>query len=222
MQTVNVLVGGPVAQLPPDWQHLPGEWVGVDRGALHLIDAGIRPLFVVGDFDSLTPAELQRVEEAVSDRHYAKPEKDDTDTELALWLTFHDYHAESVRVLGISGGRMDHFLSNLLLPTQPRFAPYLAKLEYLDRQNHVLFLADGTRQLQPDAAYRYLGVVALGATQALTIRGAKYPLTDWSSDYPYSFASNEFLGDHSVTVSVNRGIIALIYSKDRVGQTQDN
>nr|WP_243680576.1 hypothetical protein [Lacticaseibacillus manihotivorans] len=41
MTRLNLLVGGPQSQYPSDWKKLPGAWVGVDRGTLHLLEAGI-------------------------------------------------------------------------------------------------------------------------------------------------------------------------------------
>ena len=54
MTTINIMAGGPHDDLPTDWQQLPGVWIGVDRGTLHLVEAGIQPDLAVGDFDSLT------------------------------------------------------------------------------------------------------------------------------------------------------------------------
>ena len=48
---IGVCSGGPTEEiyLPPC-----DEWIGVDRGALYLVENGIVPLDIVGDFDSVT------------------------------------------------------------------------------------------------------------------------------------------------------------------------
>ncbi|KMO63099.1 thiamine pyrophosphokinase, partial [Lacticaseibacillus rhamnosus] len=43
MTTINIMAGGPHDDLPTDWQQLLGVWIGVDRGTLHLVEAGIQP-----------------------------------------------------------------------------------------------------------------------------------------------------------------------------------
>ena len=221
MTHFNLLVGGPLATLPAAWAQIPGEWIGADRGALHLVDAHLAPTFVVGDFDSLTSDELMRVQAAVSDIHYSIPEKDDTDTELALQLAFNQYHATSVTIYGATGGRLDHLLSNLFIPLQPRFRPFTAQIRFVDQQNRMDFYLPGQHVLPVQTGYRYLGIVPMTAVSQLNISGAKYPLTDWDGEAPFSFASNEFV-DKPVTISFKTGIVAVIYSRDRRGQQIDN
>lgn len=221
MGTLNLMVGGPGALLPNNWAALDGAWVGVDRGTLRLLQAGVTPVFAVGDFDSLTAAERAQVAASVAEIHTAPPEKDETDTEMAVRLAF-AAGATAVRLVGATGGRLDHLLANLFLPTQPRFAAHTAQIELLDEQNRVRFFGPGTHVLTPDPAYRYLGIVPLTAITALTIAGAKYPLADWSSATPFSWASNEFVGQTPATISWTAGTVAVIESRDRVGQTRDN
>lgn len=221
MTTTRLMVGGPVSLLPQGWSQLAGPWVGVDRGTLHLLAAGITPAFAVGDFDSLTPAEFARVQAQVPELHTAKPEKDETDTEMAVRLAF-KAGAERVQLIGATGGRLDHLLANLFLPTQLRFQPFTERIELLDGQNLVRFFRAGEHELTADAAYPYLGIVPLTAIEKLTIAGAKYPLHEWSSMTPFSWASNEFLGTQPVTIRWQSGIVAVVYSRDRNGQKQDN
>ncbi|WP_179395586.1 thiamine diphosphokinase [Lacticaseibacillus absianus] len=221
MTTLNLMVGGPAAALPTDWPQLAGDWVGVDRGTLRLLKAGITPVLAVGDFDSLTPAERVTVAAAVAELHTAPAEKDETDTEMAVRLAL-AAGATRVRLIGATGGRLDHLLANLFLATQPRFAADAARIELLDRQNRVRFFTAGSHQLQPDSTYRYLGIVPLTAIAHLTITGAKYPLHDWSSQTPFAWASNEFVDATPVVISWTQGTVAVIESNDRIGQTRDN
>jgi len=178
--------------------------------------------FAVGDFDSLTETERQQVADWVPDIHYSVPEKDDTDTELALRLAFDQYGADAVTIYGATGGRLDHLLSNLFVPLQARFLPNVENIHFVDAQNRVDFYRPGQHQLIAQAEYRYLGIVPMMAVQHLTISGAKYPLADWSNDAPYSFASNEFVAGQPATIQFERGIVAVIYSRDLRGQKQDN
>ncbi|KRN24769.1 thiamine diphosphokinase [Lacticaseibacillus camelliae] len=221
MTLMNLMVGGPVGLLPHDWQKLAGTWVGVDRGTLHLLQAGITPQFAVGDFDSLTASEFGQVKRRVAELHTAKPEKDETDTEMAVRLAF-KAGAARVRLIGATGGRLDHFLSNLFLPTELRFQNWTEQIEMLDAQNWVQFYRGGTHELPAQPDYPYLGIVPLTGIERLNIAGAKYPLKDWSSMTPFSWASNEFLGQQPVTISWQSGIVAVVYSRDRNGQQTDN
>lgn len=216
------MLGGPVEQLPADWTQLPGQWIGVDRGTLHLLQHGITPLFAVGDFDSLTDEEFAQVRAQVPKLHQAPAEKDDTDTELAVKLALVQPQVTAVTLVGATGGRLDHLLANLFIPTQPRFQQDAAKLHLVDAANWVDFYPAGRWQITPRQGYRYIGFVPLTAVTALSISGAKYALTDWSSQTPYAWASNEFVGARPITIQWQQGVVAAIYSRDARGQQTDN
>ena len=98
---------------------------------------------VVGDFDTVKPGGAGsitgRMEHIVWDTH--QPEKDETDTELAL-LKAQATGCTEVVVLGATGGRMDHMLGNihLLFPClQKGIEAYI-----LDSQNRI-YLIDKER-----------------------------------------------------------------------------
>lgn len=131
MTTINIMAGGPHDDLPTDWQQLLGVWIGVDRGTLHLVEAGIQPDLAVGDFDSLTLSELRDVREHVKKIQQVPSEKDDTDTELAVKAALQCFSTGDVIILGATGGRLDHFLSNLFLPLQSRFLPAIERIHLL-------------------------------------------------------------------------------------------
>lgn len=60
---IHLVAGGPT-NLLPHLQAYDGEdvcWVGVDRGVLALLDAGIMPKRAFGDFDSIDEQELQQL-----------------------------------------------------------------------------------------------------------------------------------------------------------------
>lgn len=222
MTAFNLMLGGPAHELPEKWPQLPGDWVGVDRGTLHLLQAGITPRFAVGDFDSLSQAERAAVFAAVPEITRVAPEKDDTDTELAVDLALNRHQAETVTLVGATGGRLDHLLANLYLPAEARFQPAAGRIRLLDHDNAVEFLAAGTRRFRPKPGYAYIGIVPLMAVRDLTITGAKYTLRDWTSQTPFAWASNEFVDGQPIDVSLTSGVVAVIYSRDRRGQQLDN
>ncbi|EPC37322.1 Thiamin pyrophosphokinase [Lacticaseibacillus paracasei subsp. paracasei Lpp225] len=222
MTHVNIMAGGPQACLPAAWEQFPGVWIGVDRGTLRLVRAGIHPELAVGDFDSLTLEELRLVRGHVQKLQQVPSEKDDTDTELAVKAALQASSSGDVTLVGGTGGRLDHFLSNLFLPLQPRFLADIERLHLFDVQNWVDYYSPGEHEIKPLPGYRYVAVVNLTPVADLTIVGAKYPLKPWQAGYPYAWASNEFLGKQPFTVSWTTGQVAIIYSRDRRGQKLDN
>jgi len=128
MTTVNLLVGGPTANWPTDLAQLSGPWVGADRGALRLVKLGIQPVMVVGDFDSISPAELQTVKQAIAGAVIVKPDQDHTDTQLAVKSIFEQLHPDELHIYGATGGRLDHLLANLWLVLDPFFRDWAPKI----------------------------------------------------------------------------------------------
>ena len=92
--------------------------IAVDGGTRHAWEVGVDPQCVIGDLDSLTPAERERVRTSGTRVMCFSPRKDETDLELALlWAASEG--AESMVVLAALGGRLDHTIANLLLLALP-------------------------------------------------------------------------------------------------------
>src|SRR5690242_16479181 len=89
-------------------------YVAADSGLHAAHELGIRADVVVGDMDSVDPAQLEAAMAAgaVIERHRA--EKDFTDLELALRVA-ERAGATDLLVVGGAGGRLDHLLANQLL-----------------------------------------------------------------------------------------------------------
>ncbi|MGO2265424.1 MAG: thiamine diphosphokinase [Vagococcus salmoninarum] len=211
-----VIVAGGDETLWPEITTYQGHetfWIGVDRGAYRLLKKGIVPDLAVGDFDSLSSAELKEVEGVVSDIHYSIPEKDDTDTQLGLKLALAKHPQADVLILGATGGRLDHFLSNLWLPLDPRFEEELQRIKLIDEQNTITYFLPGDYVIEKEADKKYLAYVCLTAVTDLSLYDAKYRLENYQVPRPMSFASNEFIGDTS-HFSFTSGVVAVIQSKD--------
>lgn len=89
---------------PPDFL------VAADSGADAALALGLRVDVIVGDFDSVSSQAL-----AAAGRQRRHPvDKDATDLELAL-KEARDLGAERITLIGGDGGRLDHFLGNLVV-----------------------------------------------------------------------------------------------------------
>jgi thiamine pyrophosphokinase len=95
--------------------------VAADSGLGNARALGVPVDLVVGDLDSVDRADLEAAIAAGATVESHPTAKDATDLELAL-LAARDRGAREIVVVGGHGGRLDHFLANLLLLATPALA----------------------------------------------------------------------------------------------------
>lgn len=212
---LNILVGGPKEQWPKELVdgNVRGPWIGVDRGALRLIKLGITPELSIGDFDSMTESEFNLVSKHSKKIKIANPEKDDTDTELALKEAITEFKFDSVTIYGATGGRIDHLLANLFFIFREPFNTMFEKICLVDKQNSIRFFKPGKYQLIKEDDKKYLAFIPLTPVKNLSLIDEKYTLEQINFVNPISLASNEFMGDTG-EFSFESGVIIVIQSRD--------
>ena len=103
----------------PGWSDGVAEVVAADGGLLRATTLGLEPAVLVGDLDSLEPADVAAAAERGVEVVRASPDKDESDAELAC-LEAVRRRATRVTVLGAFGGpRLDHALANVWLLAHP-------------------------------------------------------------------------------------------------------
>lgn len=171
------------------------------------------PQYIVGDFDSVKPEILSwfRMQEGIEFREFC-PEKDETDTELALSLAM-SLGAKEICVLGATGTRIDHVIGNIHLlckPLKKKIPCYL-----IDRYNRIR-LADASVRLKKQEQFgNYVSLLPLTTkVSGITLRGFKYPLTDYTMTNDNSLGvSNEIIEDIA-EVEIKKGILIMIEARD--------
>ncbi len=73
------------------------------RGAYYLIEQGIVPDVIVGDFDSVSEEEWAIFQQVVPNIELVQAEKDETDTDLALIRAL-DLKPSEILLTGVTGG----------------------------------------------------------------------------------------------------------------------
>jgi thiamine pyrophosphokinase len=180
--------------------------IAADGGFTTLQKAGISPDLIMGDFDSL--GEAPKGENVV----LSSPEKDDTDTMLAVKKSL-EMGAKTLLIYGGLGGRFDHSLGNI------QTLAYIARAGsrgYLIGGGTICTaIMNGGLAFPPDMK-GILSVFSLsGVSLGVNLKGLKYPLSDHSLYfYEPLGVSNEFIGTKAF-VSVDDGVLALVWSDSR-------
>lgn len=178
--------------------------VACDRGYAYLLEQGVRPDLLVGDFDSYTgelPPDVPRLDLPV--------EKDDTDTMAAIRYAV-SQGCEGIRLYCAMGGRLDHLLGNLQAAAFA--AGYGVGVRMVDEENEILVFAGGSVTVPQRAGYS-LSVLALSdECVGVSIHGTKYELerVTVTNRFPIG-VSNEWRG--AATVTAESGVLAVITSK---------
>lgn len=176
-------------------------YICCDSGLKHQEGLGIVPDLIVGDFDSHENPHLN-IETIV-----LPCEKDDTDTVFAvkeaLKRGFQDF-----LLVGVIGGRLDHTLGNvsllLMLDAQGKRAVAL------DDYSEMEIVSDKPALIEDCCSYFSLLNIS-GLAQGITIRNAKYPLSNAEITCEYQYGiSNEVLLGMTAEVTVGNGRLLLI------------
>jgi thiamine pyrophosphokinase len=105
----------------PGWADGIDAVIAADGGAIVAGRLGFRPDLVVGDLDSLDPADVDRLRADGIPVEVAPVAKDESDTELAVSAAL-ARGATALTIVGALGGRIDHLLANVALLALPALA----------------------------------------------------------------------------------------------------
>lgn len=190
----------------------PGDLlIGADRGALMLIERGLRPDIAVGDFDSVSALDAERIRDCSGRVDSCDPvDKNYTDTDLAFELALNERPSEIV-ILGATGGRMDHTLANVQLLI--RALHHQVACSIRDRNNYIQLT--GSRLVVEDRGFTYVSLIpATMEVSGVTLEGFAYPLENATLRQGQSLAVSNQLADARGTVSIESGLLFVIQSRD--------
>ncbi|MFI8574726.1 thiamine diphosphokinase [Rossellomorea aquimaris] len=213
---INIVAGGPGRYIP-ELKVYDGElvkWVGVDRGVYTLLEQSIEPWVAFGDFDSVTDEEWDLIQEKVQEVNRYKPEKDETDLELALnWAI--DQNPDKINIFGATGGRLDHFMGNLQLLMTPKLLDKDIEVEIIDVQNRLYLAKSGEHSVEKSPELQYISFVPVTqSVEGITLSGFKYPLKNRNISRGSTLCISNELIQSSGTFSFSNGILMVIRSSD--------
>lgn len=198
----------------------PGYIIGIDRGVEFCYKYNIVPNYILGDFDSISPEILSYYEKQDIPVKRYRPEKDATDTRIALELTL-ELKCTEIVLLGATGGRLDHYMANL----KSLFLPLKcgARAWILDSQNAVTLLDKGITIPKERQFGKYVSFFTMGdKAEGVTLKGFKYPLEEYTLVNSDEIGvSNEIL-EEKAEITFRSGVILMIMSKDRNIQQRED
>ena len=181
--------------------------IAADSGYGNALKLGVAPTVILGDFDSWDEADLPQEIEKIP----FPPQKDLTDTQLAVDYAVKQGYRQVVLIGGLSG-RLDHTLSNLAI-LEDLEAKKIRGL-ITDGLNRVRFLRNDSAIIPACKHFRYLSLLAADEkVKGVEIDGCRYPLKNATLKRTAQYAvSNEIMGNCAF-VSIRRGGAWIVESK---------
>ncbi len=188
--------------------------IAVDGGLAALSQLNLKPDAVVGDFDTVEESVLSEYRNFSGDITWDihKPEKDETDTELAL-CTAMNLGCTDLVLLGATGGRLDHFMGNLHL------LYYCLKqgvdASIVDPKNRITVLEKG-RGFEADKMWgTYISFLPLTMdVKGITLSGFKYPLLKKDISIGTSLCISNELSGAAGSIEFDSGVLICVESHD--------
>ena len=163
---------------------------------------------VIGDFDS-----SHRLEELKAKNlpiEILPPEKDETDTEMAV-LRMLEFAPDEIHILGATGSRWDHSVATIF--SMEAYLNEKAKISLIDDNNRLRMIPAGTYDVKKDG-FRYISFIPVTDAIVISTKGFKYEV-DHLNLYRNKTrgVSNELIGEEG-TVTLHEGTALMIQSKD--------
>jgi thiamine pyrophosphokinase len=184
--------------------------IAADGGTRHVLALGLRPDLIIGDLDSITEGERQKMEsDGIKIAKYSR-DKNETDLELAIQYAL-DAKPEQIIIVAGLGGRIDQSLANLALISDIRFVQLDVRLD--DGVEEAYFCRD-----QVQVQGKNGDVVSLipwqGVVTGVRTENLKWPLHN-EMLYPEKSrgVSNEMTGN-TASVEIKSGLLLVVHRRN--------
>lgn len=181
--------------------------IGVEKGSELLIKEKMKPLFVVGDFDSYP---LDRLKNKIDESKIIKlnTDKDESDVEKALMIAIERYGYDDVIILSSLYGRYDH--SHALLLLLKKYHKIHLQIE--DDNNRLLYFEKGNHVVMQDD-FPYVGLFGFPSA-VVSMENTKYPVHKMKLNFCEVKAISNVMLVKATLFTVHKGSVLLVLSKD--------
>lgn len=186
--------------------------IAADGGVGYADKLGIKPNLILGDFDTLSRELLEKYQRAGVEILSFPPEKDYTDTHLAIEKAI-EMKPDFLTILGATGTRLDHTLANLGLLTLT--VEQGIKAEILDGHNRIQMMKESLVLKRKELWGKYISLVPY--TEEVTgicLKGFRYPLKNAELTIGISRGISNELTEEEGSISIEKGLLFVIESCD--------
>lgn len=209
-----IITGGELASLfLADYvNNHPSELLIVVDGALEITHSlGIKPDYIVGDFDTVNKELLDCYDDDIILRH--PPEKDQTDTELAIETAL-SLGCNRLVFFGATGSRLDHSLGNIFL--LERLLKQGIAAEIFDENNRLYLKNQAFILNRKEIRGDFISLLPLTETvEKVTLCGFKYPVENLTFYREKTLGISNEITEEEASVKFSDGIFIVVESRDK-------
>ena len=209
MKSIIIASGNSIKKEIFNELYVENDFIICADGGLNYIDnLHIIPNLIVGDFDSVDKSLLLKYQN-VQTRKFL-PEKDFTDTELAIEEAI-NYGYKDIVIFGATGTRLDHTMANIMLIE--RYIKSDINIKIVDDNNYIQILNKNIT-LNKKEGY-YLSIVPItDYIEGLTLKGLKFPLNNVKVNRGSTLCISNEVIDTRAEIQITNGIGLLFLSRD--------
>lgn len=169
----------------------------------------LEPDYLIGDLDSISHSDRELLEINPSNKTTIiyDPDQSKTDTRLAIELAL-KLDSESIYIIGATGGRMDHCISNIL---ELKFINNLVPVQLIDEYSNITY-SQNSIELKGTIG-ETLSLIPLSDIKELSYEGLEYPLLKADIEAGTSLICNKF-SENQARITFKIGEILIIRAHD--------
>lgn len=180
--------------------------IAADRGARYCLECGVRPDLVVGDMDSLDPTIREELRRMGVELKVLSPDKDETDTEIALGCAL-DERPERIEILAGLGGRFDHALANvhLLHKSMKQGVP-----AFLVSDREIVFVVAKRAVIKGAEGLTVSLLPLTGTVEGIVLEGFVYGLNAATMEIGRPYGVSNVVNAPMASIDVAGGVLAVV------------
>ena len=185
--------------------------IASDRGLEILDKFDIKPNYIIGDFDSIDKKILNKYINTDIEIKELNPEKDYTDTHMAIKLA-KELNSSQIAIVGAIGTRIDHTIANIHIIKEALDNDIECKI--INERNEIKLINKKTI-LEKDKKYKYISLIPLTTkVEGVTLKGFKYELFNETLEIGHSIGVSNEQVKEIAQIDLKKGILILIKSID--------
>ena len=178
--------------------------IAVDSGIKHIYNLSLEPSILVGDLDSISKEDYQKVIEANINIDSYQKNKENTDFELSL-NKIENPHNKNIFIIGGEGGDIDHMLSVFFIISHKEF---YKNIIWLYGKQTILFKNNISLEIGSNVNF---SLIPLTDLKSLSIKGAKWELKNEDVESGHSLTLRNQTKGELLNISCEEGKFAFIY-----------